>query len=161
MKKCKHENADHLMPGDLSSPGHLLEPFVAKFEQIRCLDCGAWLSLGNSDETGLDTEIRAAELAAFWEPIGGVTKIVTDDESRGWSGWPYRQPENDGEHTGFLAAQILMHERDLGDVNWAGHHMADHPISNLIARSSIGEGLRNIRENGIEAELDDLDKENG
>lgn len=33
------------------------------------------------------------------------------------------------------------------------------PIADLIDRSSIGSGLRNIRENGIEAELADLEEE--
>lgn len=33
------------------------------------------------------------------------------------------------------------------------------PIGLLIERSSIGSGLKNIRENGIEAELRDLENE--
>lgn len=35
----------------------------------------------------------------------------------------------------------------------------DDPMGDLIVRSSIGAGLRNIAENGIEAELEDLEQE--
>jgi hypothetical protein len=91
--------------------------------------CGTWLPLGPATDTPETAiELRAVTLADAWRGDGGVSHIITEDEARGWEGWPYRQPTNDGEWTGFLACQIRMHERDLGDVNWAGHHMADHPI---------------------------------
>jgi hypothetical protein len=83
-------------------------------------------------------ELRAAELAAAWKPRNGVMGIADPDERTGWNGWPYRQPTNRGQRIGFLAAQIKNHERDLGDVNWAGQHMADHPVG-YLARC-IGEG---------------------
>ncbi len=64
--RCKHENADHLMPGqssaDLDNQRTIIAPVLV--EQFRCLDCGEWLSLGHSDEYGCESEIRAAELAA-------------------------------------------------------------------------------------------------
>jgi hypothetical protein len=104
-----------------------------------CNDCGSWLSLGparDTPETAI--ELRAAELAAAWNPRNGVMGIADPDERTGWNGWPYRQPTNHGQRIGFLAAQIKNHERDLGDVNWAGQHMADHPVS--YPARCIGEG---------------------
>lgn len=53
MKRCKHENADHLMPGQVASVwGGPLDGYAATVEQFRCLDCGAWLSLGEANDTG-------------------------------------------------------------------------------------------------------------
>lgn len=126
--KCKHENADHLIPGEWFEPWSGGGVCVA-VEQFRCLDCEAWLSFGPANDTAaVLIEIRAAELTALWQPIDGVMGIAEPDERNGWSGWPYRQPRNIGERVGFLAAQILNHARDLGDVNWAGQHMADHDV---------------------------------
>jgi hypothetical protein len=101
-------------------------------DRIVCQDCGAWLSLGESNDAPdeVKVEMRAAMLAAAWEPENGVHGLTTGCEHTGWDGWPYRQPRCTDEHTGFLAAQIRNHERDLGEVNWAGQHMADHPIHN-------------------------------
>jgi hypothetical protein len=98
----------------------------------RCNDCSAWLPLGESNDAPdeVKVEMRAAMLAAAWEPENGVHGLTTGCEHTGWDGWPYRQPRCTDEHTGFLAAQIRNHERDLGEVNWAGQHMADHPIHN-------------------------------
>jgi ribosomal protein L37E len=98
--------------------------------QHRCDRCGAVVPLGEAYDAPdeVQVEMRAAMLAAAWEPIGGVRDLATECERAGWSGWPYRQPQCANEHTGFLAAQIRNHERDLGEVNWAGQHMADHPI---------------------------------
>ena len=96
-----------------------------------CATCGAWLPLGasNDEPEAVKVEMRAAELAAAWTPDGALVEIINAGEIRGWDGWPYRQPKNEDEHTGFLAAQIRNHERDAIGVNWAGHHMADHPIN--------------------------------
>ena len=66
--KCKHENADHLMPGDSFVPdsGSGLNVEIAACEQFRCIDCGAWLPLGpsNDEPDAVKVEMRAAELAA-------------------------------------------------------------------------------------------------
>lgn len=66
--RCRHENADHLMPGDRFAmddwgPCHV---DIARCEQLRCLDCGEWLSLGASNDAGeaVAIEQRAAEIAA-------------------------------------------------------------------------------------------------
>jgi hypothetical protein len=98
----------------------------------RCADCRRFIPLGPSNDAPdeVQVEMRAAELAAAWEPENGVHGLTTGCEHTGWDGWPYRQPRCTDEHTGFLAAQIRNHERDLGEVNWAGQHMADHPIHN-------------------------------
>lgn len=64
MGRCKHENADHLFPGNTfgqmiaDSP---LTPVLA--ECLRCIDCCAWLPLGPSNDLGVAHEIRAAEIA--------------------------------------------------------------------------------------------------
>jgi hypothetical protein len=67
---CQHENADHLQPGEhLSAWDDLVEfgitPEPALIEQFRCLDCGAWLSLGlaNDDDERVREELEAVNLA--------------------------------------------------------------------------------------------------
>ena len=74
-RSCKHENADHLTPGEWFTmrSEHGDQPMhVVDFEQFRCLDCGAWLSLGPSNDSPpeVQIEIRAAELAA--DAVRGV-----------------------------------------------------------------------------------------
>lgn len=103
-----------------------------------CARCGTHLPLGPANDDGphaaqVAIEVRAAELAAAWRPGDGCARLINPSESLGWNGWPYRQPTNADEWTGFLAAQIQNHGPDLGDVNWAGHHMADHPIDSRAA----------------------------
>ena len=44
-------------------------------------------------------------------------------------------------------------------TNFEAGVMTEPRVSDLIERSSVGAGLRNIRENGIDAELEDLDEE--
>lgn len=63
---CKHENADHLMAGEWFEPWTLcLANKQALAEQFRCLDCGAWLSLGPSKENNRSRiELWAAMLVA-------------------------------------------------------------------------------------------------
>lgn len=93
--KCKHENADHLMPGEVfaqmiaDSP---LTPVLA--ECLRCIDCCAWLSLGPSRDDGpheenVAIELRAAELAAnhhdMEHRLSGRFK-TTYGEVAGWRG---------------------------------------------------------------------------
>ena len=66
---CKHENADHLRAGE----GWALMDGTAMpdalCEQFRCLDCGAWLSLGpsNDEPEAVRIEMRAAEMLACHE----------------------------------------------------------------------------------------------
>ena len=72
--RCKHENADHLRAGE----GWALMDGTAMpdalCEQFRCLDCGAWLSMGPSDDEpeAVKVEIvladRLADLHMLWEP---------------------------------------------------------------------------------------------
>lgn len=101
-------------------------------EYRTCGRCGAWLTLGAANDVvcslAVLIEIRAAELAAAWTPENGVGSMCNDGEVLGWAGWPYCTPDGHDELAGFLAAQIVNHERDLGEVNWAGQHTADHPI---------------------------------
>jgi hypothetical protein len=56
--------------------------------------------------------------------------------------------------TGLLSAEPLI---DLAAEARTG--LSAEPLADLIARSSIGVGLANIRENGIAAELADLNEE--
>lgn len=63
-RKCKHENAEHMMPGDASTPDWCVQVY-AEVEQFRCLDCGAYLSLGPARMTPeVAVELKAAQLAA-------------------------------------------------------------------------------------------------
>jgi hypothetical protein len=112
---CKHENADHLMPGDCTRPwGHIT------VEQFRCLDCGAWLSLGPANDTPeVCVEIRAAELVALGDEWWNGRKYV--DESRGVlcfhnGGTPGDDDDGgcsefaDEEWAGYLARCIATHD---------------------------------------------------
>ncbi len=58
---CKHENADHLMPGEGWATMDGDEMPVTGCEQLRCIDCGAWLSLGAANDDVPADELRLAE----------------------------------------------------------------------------------------------------
>lgn len=80
---CKHENADHLNPGEWFTPSSDAPPridaVIAIVEQFRCVDCGAWLSLGPARDTGYTrVEIAAARLIAGYED-GNDTDDTLDD----------------------------------------------------------------------------------
>lgn len=63
---CKHENADHLMAGDrIRIKGSWVGYRKARCEQLRCIDCGAWLSLGKAGKADR-TEVAAARLVSSW-----------------------------------------------------------------------------------------------
>jgi hypothetical protein len=115
--KCKHENADHLMPGDWFQRWDCDDPGApVAVEQFRCIDCGAWLSLGESNDSSdaVKTELRAARLAADYSNLdqfvgyewygrldaggtrSGLTNLQTGDL------FDYR--------CGFLACCIATHE---------------------------------------------------
>lgn len=74
MKNCNHENADHMMPGDFCNEPDYAAIDDVLVEQFRCLDCGAWLSLGpaNDDDPRVQVELRGLE----W------SKLAPFDESR-------------------------------------------------------------------------------
>lgn len=76
MKPCKHENADHLAPDydsrDLSG--------WARVEQLRCIDCGAWLSLGASNDRPLRVRIEIATAGLIAGYITGNDTDVTLDD---------------------------------------------------------------------------------
>lgn len=68
-RRCGHENADHLMPGERFQPYAEYPRRCAPIEsvtceQFRCLDCGAWLSLGeaNDADPNVELEIEAAAM---------------------------------------------------------------------------------------------------
>lgn len=118
-KRCRHENADHLMPGDRFSmddwgPCHV---DIARCEQFRCVDCGAWLSLGpsNDEPESVRVEIRAAEIAAAaCEPIDEwICQELTATERLGWCGWIDEASLGIlAEHAGYLACQIWQHDKE-------------------------------------------------
>lgn len=72
--KCKHENAEHLTAGEASTWSGPLDGYVATVEQFRCIDCGAWLSLGpsNDEPEAVRIEIRLAELFAGYAIEFGI-----------------------------------------------------------------------------------------
>lgn len=67
-RACRHESADHLMPGDMFATWNepCSERHLVLAEQLRCLDCGTWLPLGPANESRVEVqiEVRAAELTA-------------------------------------------------------------------------------------------------
>ena len=127
MKKCKHENADHLKPGEWFEPwGGGAEAVLC--EQFRCLDCEEWLPLGPSNDTSETTlEVRAAELAA--------DEDVSKFSQREWAGWcgesDYIQlPDSaiqqfDYEHDAEWRAGYLAHDIET-DGNWDGGEIERH-----------------------------------
>ena len=53
--KCDHKYAEHLKRGDWNGKTY------AEAEQFRCVDCGAWLSLGESNDWIPSCEFELAE----------------------------------------------------------------------------------------------------
>ena len=81
---CKHENADHLKPGEILTPSDyapIEEGHPVLVEQFRCIDCGAWLSLGPSTPPPR-IELQLAEWLAdvhrLWAPSRERTKIINN-----------------------------------------------------------------------------------
>jgi hypothetical protein len=70
MKRCKHENAEHLMPGEcVATMDGIVFVDPAQCEQFRCLDCRAWLSLGpaNDEPDAVRVEILGARFAVDYD----------------------------------------------------------------------------------------------
>lgn len=69
---CKHENADHMMPGEVLIRADGEDFHEVKSEQLRCLDCAGFLSLGRSRDRIPRCERRLAEKLGYihvlWEP---------------------------------------------------------------------------------------------
>lgn len=83
--------------------------------QIRiCHECGAWLSLGPSNDAPpeVQVEMRAAVLDAMyetarrWDELDGaeLAGVITFNFDSA------KQPEQDGEWAGYLAAAIASHK---------------------------------------------------
>lgn len=119
-ENCKHENADHLKPGDILTPtsfAPIEQGCPVLVEQFRCLDCGAWLSLGHSDETDehVAIEIRAAEIAQAVADNGyyPIWPERHSDEIRGWSvAESNMHPHSGAWLAGYLARQIATHTEE-------------------------------------------------
>lgn len=93
-----------------------------EFPVCICLDCNAWLSLGeaNDDDPGVQVEIRAAEIAGEVavrpDVIRGKYNTVHSDVGRGW--WVHQMSlVNADEVThladaqaGYLARCITTHD---------------------------------------------------
>jgi len=127
VKRCKHENTAHMMPGDSSTPDWHFQLY-AKCEQVRCIECGAWLPFDPAVDDGpmltpevreaVAIEIRAAEIAQLssesphksWPQLG-----VTDSEIDGAFIAKHDQRLGclgDDEHAGYLAVIICEHGED-------------------------------------------------
>lgn len=112
--KCNHENADHLKPGEWFNLAEVPQ-YVVQVEQLRCLDCGAFLSLGPSNDDGVEHEICAAEIAA----LGQLAFKSLEHPGGEWFGWSqhvaaadydeYATTVRPHEETGYLAREIVMH----------------------------------------------------
>jgi hypothetical protein len=107
---CKHENADHLMPGQSTEPGYRLHVQNNLVECLRCLDCGHWLPLGPAapDTDATRIERRAAEMNA-----PGYS--CADDSMMEWAGRRHyieghEFPSSAVAQCGWLAQVINDHE---------------------------------------------------
>jgi hypothetical protein len=78
----------------------------------KCPDCRATMSLGPATITpAVAIEIRAAELAADYSPIGGLRRPVSEDIVRGWSSAESNMaPHSDEWLAGWLGHEIKMHD---------------------------------------------------
>ena len=107
MKRCKHPLRNR------TTRRLVEESDVARwpdgFEISRCWQCGAWLSLGPSNDSpeAVQIEIRAAEMAVG---IGALALL----EACGWSAatWPAPSDPRDEDdrfswHAGWLAREIV------------------------------------------------------
>jgi hypothetical protein len=107
---CRHDNADHLMPGQFTmlESGALI---TAACEQLRCVDCGEMLSLGPANDAGCAVEIRAAEIAADGERGHCSDDTMEwDCERCGWLDWGVNNvPAGNRWHAGYLARVIAEH----------------------------------------------------
>lgn len=96
---------------------------IYEVEYRECLDCGAWLPLGESNDKpeAVRVEIRAAELAAEFTRERGTADDATVDENAGWlvhlNEWTHLDrdrgfPKNDEQHAGYLAREIATHSEE-------------------------------------------------
>jgi hypothetical protein len=116
MRKCKHENADHPMPGEcLVNWNDLGRIKAALCEQFRCIDCGAWLSLGESNDEPeqVRVEMEAARLAAHVH----YDDFPDDEPEDEWAdyGWASHATDcdvYDGTWHGYLARCIATHTNE-------------------------------------------------
>lgn len=116
--KCKHRYPRIYVrySGEYNQP-------LAKMAETAgpCLDCGAWLSLGYSDETPVAVEVRAAEIAATYPTLHSLRCAIERGEVDGaeYAGWiehafdSAKVPEQEGEWAGYLARCIVEHDAAL------------------------------------------------
>jgi hypothetical protein len=116
--RCQHENAEHMMPGDTDTPDWSVQVY-AQCEQFRCIDCGAWLSLGpsNDDKPNVREEIRAAEIVAEHDNARGRLGVTGDmTEINGWCSHNTEAESHEaGEpayQAGYLARCIVEHGKE-------------------------------------------------
>ena len=118
MNRCKHENVDHLKRGDLLLDARGECVGVARCEQFRCIDCAAWLPLGDANDSSpeVQIEIRAAEIAATGEPFWHVDATGSEvREGCGWNAHACRFADTwcSGDRdclAGYLASAIVTHD---------------------------------------------------
>lgn len=131
MKPCRHDNADHLHPGEGVAWEGPLDGLAVTVEQFRCVDCGAYLSLGKANDTrAVLVEIRAAEIADAGEAgrlvysycelyghgdVGYLWRIIAERKRR------YRSK---GERRAALAEDHLTHHVSV-TTELAKHRTAD------------------------------------
>lgn len=77
-------------------------------DRLVCLDCGAWLPLGPSDDTGCEVEIRAAELAILSVERRASAPIEWCSIQE-WFGFDAADDIGEGYLAGYLARCIVDH----------------------------------------------------
>ena len=124
--KCRHKNVtewhqnadtDAAHAGALSVSWTSTGRAVTRMKYRTCSDCGAWLPLGPSNDSGdaVAVEMRAAEIAAFccirdsW-----LACKVSDCERDGFDLDGNDEPSCPAEEVGYLARCIATHTDDEG-----------------------------------------------
>lgn len=131
MARCRHDNVEARAWSITSRRWYDRFPscrYADLEDALVCLDCGAWLSLGpaNDEPEAVQIEIRAAELAAEWDPDGEWTGI----ESLGMV--------SEGEHTELLERDIAARVRPASDLF---AYLSGY-LARCIAEHGAGDALR-------------------
>lgn len=113
MRRCKH-NHDHVVTKYGECTFDMVGNIVYGVEFHKCLDCGAWLSMGPSNDKSeaVRIEMRAAELAAGGDMIccGDVDDIGDCEECGCVDYETGTDPMSTAQWAGYLARAIVSHE---------------------------------------------------
>jgi hypothetical protein len=101
---------------------------------VRCVDCGATLPLGpsNDDSPAVPIEMRAAEIGG----CGFMGKLRSDDEKTGWSDHWLSHDLDDEDPAGWLASWLGREIAIGGDDSTAWAWRTDRPLAEQLAETT-------------------------